>query len=120
MAVLYSLKLMTIRQSKQSREKPAFPKPKRGRNRKRRTPDNSRALAVEKIEHDLKIGHVTAERFRFAQEFIRACEKVGAWQLKQGELTDDAGFYIGELASELALITAGLIERGDLMLARKR
>lgn len=74
---------------------------------------------IERIEHDLSVEHVTPEEFRSAQQFVRACEKTGAWRLKQGELTDDAGFYVAELARELAQSIARLIEEGDLMLARR-
>ncbi len=73
----------------------------------------------EQVGHDLHLGQVNAEGFRSARDFIRACEKVGVWRLKQGELPADAGFYIGEPAEELAQTTRTLIERGDVMLARQ-
>jgi len=76
-------------------------------------------LAKEKLEHDFNIEHVTAERFSSAEKFIRACEKVGVWQLKRNELTVDAGFYIGELAREVAQTIHALIKQGDVMLARR-
>lgn len=63
--------------------------------------------------------NLTTERFREALEFIRACAEVGAWRLEQGMLTEDAGFYLAEIASELAHIVGGLIKQGDVMLARR-
>jgi hypothetical protein len=74
---------------------------------------------VEKVEHDLNIEYLNHDGYRAAKKFIHACEKVGIWRLKQGELTEDAGSHLSFLAQELAESIRALIERGDLMLARR-
>jgi len=74
---------------------------------------------AEQLEHDLNVKHVTDEGFVAAKKFIHACEKVGAWRLKQGQLTEDAGFYAGELGIAIARHLHALVAQGDIMLARK-
>ena len=73
---------------------------------------------IEKIHHDLHKENVTDKRFHEAEEFIRACECVALWRLKQGQLSEDAGFYLAELAARIAESIAKLTEARDIMLAR--
>lgn len=74
---------------------------------------------IEKLEHDINIERVTNEQFHCALEFIRACRHVGVWRLKQGKLSADAGWNIGQLADEIAHSICVLIEHDDVMLARR-
>jgi hypothetical protein len=73
----------------------------------------------ERVEHDLSIEHVTNDNYWSAKKFIHACEKVGVWRLKQGELTNDAGLHLAHLAWEIAESIRVLIGQGDLLLARQ-
>ena len=73
---------------------------------------------IEKIHHDLHLENISADRLHHAEEFVRACECVGLWRLKQGQRSDTAGFYLGELAKNLAVSVLRLAEAGDIMLAR--
>lgn len=109
---------MTIRRSKRSSGK--TPSKSDRREPKRHIPEKAQELdQLERMEYDLSSSHITSERFQAARELINACEKVGVLRLKLGKLTDDAGHYVGELALELAHVTANLVELGDLMLARR-
>jgi hypothetical protein len=74
---------------------------------------------IEKIHHDLHEENVTAERYHQAEEFIRACECVAVWRLKQGRLPGDASHYLAELVARLAETVRTLTEADDIMLARR-
>ena len=74
---------------------------------------------IWQLNHDFHIGHLTEENFHKAEELIDACEKVGVARLKRGERTEEAGFYLAELAAQLAVSIEALIREGDVQLARR-
>jgi hypothetical protein len=74
---------------------------------------------IWQLNHDFHVGHLTEENFHKAEELIDACEKVGVARLKRGERTEEAGFYLAELAEQLAVSIEALIREGDVQLARR-
>lgn len=74
---------------------------------------------IWQLNHDCHIGHLTEENFQKAEELIDACEKVGVARLKRGERTEEAGFYLAELAAQLSVCIEALIREGDVQLARR-
>ena len=74
---------------------------------------------IEKIHHDLHGANVTAENFHHAEKFIRSCECVALWRLKQGQRPETASSHLAELAARIAHSIHRLTEAGDVMLARR-